>query len=91
MISMINNFKRLMILSVVLLTACEQYNLDNLVCEKEARKISALEQKLAIKIPVKNDSAALMKQLEQVTTELVEVKIQRDIYRQDLAAYKKKN
>lgn len=82
--------KLLIILPLILLVSCEQINL---VCEKEVRKVAALEQKLASRLPpppAKSNDAALMKQLEQVTTDLVKVKIQRDLFKQELAAYRKR-
>lgn len=87
--------KLFIILQAVLLMGCEQ---ANLLCGKEVQKIAVLEQKLATKTqpqpqpqpsPVSNN-ATLMKQLEQVTLDLVKVKVQRDLLKQELAAYRKR-
>lgn len=82
--------KLFIILQAVLLMGCEQ---TNLLCGKEVQKIAVLEQKLATKSqpqpsPASNN-ATLMKQLEQVTLDLVKVKVQRDLYKQELSAYRK--
>lgn len=71
-----------------LLLGCEQYSL---LCAKEAEKVSAPTQIQVTGFqPENKNEAALKKQLEQVTYDLVQVKIQRDLLKQELAAYRKR-
>ena len=67
--------KYFIFIPIAFLYGCEQ---SNFLCKNEDQRIAELEQILASKIPAppaKNNNAELRKQLEQVTTDLVKVKI----------------
>jgi len=72
------------LIPLALLTGCDQYKLN---CEKDSRQDSKL---IAGSKNENMDMAAMKQQLKQVTLELVKVKVQRDLLKQEVTAYKKR-